>query len=154
MPSRLYAAPVALLLMAAGPQAADLPNPSLTPGAARSGMDVATVCSTRWGLDERHVTAKMKREVFASYGYPKGNKDPRCACEIDHLIPRELGGADVVENLWVQSFRGEWNAHDKDRLENKVHKMVCTGAMTLAHARKAMASDWINFYEKLFNGGP
>ena len=37
----------------------------------------------------------------------------------------ELGGANTSDNLWPQPYDGEWNAHDKDRLENKLHHIVC-----------------------------
>ena len=47
----------------------------------------------------------MKDEVFALYAY-SGYDDPRCApgpkvhaCEIDHLMSRELGGTDDIDNL-------------------------------------------------------
>jgi hypothetical protein len=29
--------------------------------------------------------------------------------------------------LWPQPYGGEWSAHDKDRLECKLHHMVCKG---------------------------
>jgi hypothetical protein len=69
----------------------------------------------------------MKGQVFENCGYT-GNDDPRCVpagnrhCEIDHLISRELGGADEVANLWPQSYGGQpWNAVLKDKLENRLH---------------------------------
>jgi len=75
----------------------------------------------KWGKDERHVTPSMKKEVFALYGY-SGNDDPRCVpsgkqrCEIDHLISRELGGADDVKDLWPEAYgTTPWNAYLKDK---------------------------------------
>lgn len=141
---------LALLLAAAGPVADYLPNPELTPGAVADNLSLGAICSTKWGIDQRHVTAKMKHEVFLSYGYLAGNKDPRCLCEVDHLLARELGGSDTVDNLWVQSYRGPWNAHMKDRLETKVHKLICTGAMTLAKARASFRSDWTKLYREVY----
>ena len=86
----------------------DLPDLSKTPGVVRSGLSKAKICTIKWGKDERHVTASMKRQVFELYGY-SGYDDSRCVpagkrtCEIDHLISRELGGADDVNNLWPQA---------------------------------------------------
>jgi hypothetical protein len=38
--------------------------------------------------------------------------------ELDHLIPLELGGDPLdPQNLWLQPWRGECNAKQKDRLE-------------------------------------
>lgn len=133
-----------------------LPDLALTPGVARSDLTVAEICATKWGLDKRAVTAAMKREVFASYGF-SGNDDPRCVadahgqrCEIDHLISRELGGADDVKNLWPEPYGGPWNAHMKDRLENALHREVCAGTTSLEDARSAIAEDWTKAYRARF----
>jgi hypothetical protein len=78
--------------------------------------------------------------VFAAYGIPLTD---RSHYEVDHLIPRELGGADDERNLWPQPWTGTYNAHQKDRLENALHRAVCAGTVTLAHAQEAIRSDWI-----------
>ena len=77
--------------------AGDIPDLAKTPGLTRTGLSKAKICSIKWGKDERHVTAAMKRQVFELYGY-SGYDDPRCVpdshgrrCEVDHLIGRELG---------------------------------------------------------------
>src|SRR5207248_3868614 len=89
----------ALLVLACIPAAASaadliLPNHHLTPGVT-SSLSKQTVCRTKWGLDARHVSAKMKADVFSAYGL-SGNTDPACVpdargrhCEIDHLVSRE-----------------------------------------------------------------
>ncbi len=109
------------------------------------------ICTTKWGLDKRHVTEAMKQRVFEREGYPLGNKDPRCNCEIDHIVPRDLGGADVEPNLQVQSYTGPWNAHMKDRLEVQAHKDVCSGAISLSEARSWFLNDWKAAYQKRFH---
>ena len=52
---------------------------------------------------------------------------------LDHLVPREVGGADDVHNLWVQGWA---SAKQKDLEENKWHRDVCSGAVTLAAAQQ------------------
>jgi hypothetical protein len=108
------------------------------------------ICTTKWGLDARHVSAAMKREVFEAAGYPQGNKDPRCPCEIDHIVPRDLGGADDVRNLQVQRYFGPWNAHKKDRLEVQAHRDVCIGVLSLSEAQSWFLKDWKAAYKKRF----
>jgi hypothetical protein len=49
-----------------------LPDPKVTPGAIAIA-DKASVCATKWGSDERHVTLAMKRAVYASYGTSPGH---------------------------------------------------------------------------------
>lgn len=145
----------ASLGLAFGDEAArTLPDLKLTPGVARPELTKDQICTTKWGKDQRAVTAAMKRRVFDEYGYPKGNKDPRCACEIDHLISRELGGADDVKNLWVQSYSGAWNARMKDRLENKLHVEMCAGKITLEDARAEIVTNWQKAFVKRFGAPP
>ena len=69
-------------------------------------------------------------------------------CEIDHLIGRELGGADDVKNLWPESYGGApWNAHFKDKLENRLHIEMCKKyTITLQEAR----DDWRVAYKKYY----
>src|SRR6266436_3682278 len=111
----------------------DLPDPELTPGACRT-MSVKQLCETKWGKDKRHVTQAMKNEVFDAYGL-SGNRDKSCRCkrhfEIDHLCSRELGGLDVVNNLWPQCYCGTYNAVMKDRVENRLHKEICAGNISI-----------------------
>lgn len=112
-----------------------LPNLMLV---ARTDLTLKKVCKTKWGRDERHVSKAMKRQVFAAYGLI-GNNDSACIrdargrhCEIDHLISRELGGADDVRNLWPQSYGSiPWNAVRKDCIETRLHKEVCAKHVTI-----------------------
>lgn len=118
------------------------PNPELTPGVTRS-LTREQVCSIRWGADRRHVTIAMKRQVFEAYRIPWS---AHSAYEVDHLISRELGGADDVDNLWPQAWTGAHNARMKDRLENALHRKVCAGEMTLDFAQQVISGDWVAAY--------
>lgn len=117
-----------------------MPNPTVTPGATVA-MTTAQVCATRWGKDERHVTLGMKRHVCALYGQLDC---PGKKYELDHLISRELAGADVDANLWPQPIK---QARMKDRLENWLHKQVCKGKMPLADAQSTIRKDWWAEYQ-------
>lgn len=154
----LYALVIALIGFSAF--ADDLPDLGKTPGVSRAGLSKATICATKWGKDARHVTAAMKDQVFALYGY-SGNDDTRCVrdksgrkCEIDHLISRELGGDDVVENLWPQAYgTSPYNAQLKDTLENRLHKEMCAGHIGLKAARDMLVNDWRKAY-RVYYGAP
>jgi hypothetical protein len=87
------------------------PNLNETPGLVRPLSRVA-VCSTKWGLDRRHVTDAMKKRVAYAYGVRWAD---RGRYEFDHLVPRELGGADDERNLWPQPLA---EARVKDQEEN------------------------------------
>ena len=110
-----------------------LPN-ATTPGLVR-GLDQKTVCATKWGKDARHVTEVMKRQVATNYHMTRADIKPRgkgVCCEVDHKVPREIGGADDVSNLWPQPWL---EAQKKDAEENKWHRDVCSGAVTLSAAQ-------------------
>jgi hypothetical protein len=139
-----------------------LPDPAVTPGKVAITSQTK-VCTTKWDKDERHVTQTMKNKVFASYGtapgqgvcVKKSRKTPSGGsvvegCEIDHLISRELGGADDVENLWPQPYTQDPGAHQKDKLENKLHKEVCSGKITLQQAQDTIKTDWFTAYKERY----
>jgi hypothetical protein len=67
---------------------------------------------------------------------------------VDHLISRELGGADAVENLWPQPYTQHPGAHEKDWLENRLHDEVCAGKITLQDAQQEIKEDWYAAYLK------
>lgn len=146
-----------LALLLATVTAASAQDPAQTPGVAIA-MTIKRLCTTAWGRDQRHVTAAEKRRVFANYGLT-GNDDDSQGCEldrhgrryeIDHLIPRSLGGADVVPNLWPQCYSGPWHALLKDRLEVRVSKELCAGRLTKQQAHKLFTGDWRKAYRRFF----
>jgi len=108
-----------------------VPDLQRTPGAVRP-LTKIQVCSIRWGLDARHVPLSMKRRVAKAYGIPW--TDHR-AYVFDHFIPRELAGEDVDANIWPQPI-GESRA--KDIVENRLHRQVCAGTITLDEAQRQM----------------
>lgn len=127
----------------------------LTPGLTRD-LTVDEICNTKWGKDRRHVTKKMVVQVLKNY-HTTRNDDSWChkdshgrRYEIDHLISRELGGADDVANLWPQCYSGKWNAIMKDRYENLLHKLVCAYKIDLSEAQTEISKDWRKGYIKYF----
>ena len=62
------------------------------------------------------------------------------------------GGSNAVKNLWPQSFQTQpWNAHVKDQLENRLHRLVCVEKVDLNTAQHDIATDWIAAYRKYFH---
>jgi hypothetical protein len=133
-----------------------LPDSSCTPGVADT-IDVSqdtvatTICQTGFtsrGIraDGRFVrpptsyTDALKIEGIAMYGYADTNP---ADYEEDHLIPLELGGDGYSPgNLWPEPRSASHPAAAKDIVENRLHDLVCAGAVTLAAAQSAIASDW------------
>lgn len=110
-----------------------LPDPKLTPGkvAARAA-------------DTRGVTSEMRAQVFDRY---RISYEDRNRYIIDHLIPKELGGADSLENLWPQSLHARpYNPRRKQLLASTLAKLVAEGRLTLAQAQAEMRDDWISSF--------
>lgn len=139
---------LALLLLAAPAiaQRPPMPNPKLTPGLA-SLSDPHAICSTKWGKDERHVTPKMKRQICAEY---RAKNCPGKGWEIDHLVSRELGGADDARNLWAQPAP---SYHQKDVLENLLHRKLCARQISLEQARSCLTNGWWGCYQHYVSTG-
>jgi hypothetical protein len=137
-----------------------LPDPTVTKGVVALS-DTQTVCTTVWGKDERHVTPAVKKQAYAQYGTAAGvgvcaikshtgknGNIVKEGCEVDHLISRELGGADAIDNLWPQPYTQHPGAHEKDWLENQLHKLVCNKTITLEQAQEEIKTDWYASYLK------
>ena len=107
-----------------------LPDPKLTPGQLATSP-----------AEMRGVTDAMRDEVFARYRVPA---DRRGGYVIDHLIPKELGGADAIENLWPQKINARpYTARRKQVLAAKLLELVRSGRLTLAEAQTEIRGDWI-----------
>jgi hypothetical protein len=122
-----------------------LPDPTCTPGAVMT-TDMNVVCqhSTK---KRRHVSSEVHRQAFADYGftYPQ----PLGSFEVDHLIPLELGGGNVIANLWPEAAEPTPGFHQKDKVENYLRRQVCAGAMSVADAQRPIATDWIKVWKQI-----
>ena len=143
------------------PAASAEPNPALTPGALNPRVTQATIRSTicvpgftRGIRPPEGYTERLKREGIRAYGYT----DRRLRdYEEDHLISLELGGSpDSPRNLWPEPHHviGGWGSYAKDRLENRLHRLVCGGRMPLAQAQYEISHDWIGAYRRYVGEQP
>lgn len=129
-----------------------VPDPMLTPGVVDVTATKEKICIDGYTSQPgvRNVPESEKKQVFAEYGVdPKSDK-----FEVDHLISLELGGSNDIKNLWPQSYTTmPYNAHVKDTLENKLHKMICAGQIELKDAQTEISKDWVGAYKKYVLGG-
>ncbi|HEY6021091.1 MAG TPA: hypothetical protein VIY48_14645, partial [Candidatus Paceibacterota bacterium] len=69
--------------------------------------------------------------------------------EEDHRVPLEAGGNPTdPNNLWPEHWSAPMGAHQKDRLENFVHRSICSGKMTLEQGREVFLGNWVDAYVK------
>src|SRR5262245_2993616 len=122
-----------------------VPDPALTPGDVLT-TDPKVVCQPGYTATVRDVPQSLKNQVYRQYGIT--HHEPH-EYEVDHLISLELGGSNSIRNLWPQSYRTTpLNARVKDRLENRLHALVCDGKLSLPAAQQAIATDWVAAYEQ------
>jgi hypothetical protein len=132
-----------------------LPDPNCTPGAINPQVTQANISSTICvsGYTEsirppESITEPEKAASAAAYGYTGSFH----TAEYDHLISLELGGdPNDPANLWVEpnDNRGATSVdNSKDVLENRLNGLVCSGQMTLAAARSAIATNWVAAYQQ------
>jgi hypothetical protein len=108
--------------------------------------DFETICNTSTH-GRRLVTATVHRQAFTEYGYSYPQAPG--AFEVDHLIPLELGGDNVIENLWAEPAEPRPGFHEKDKVENYLHKQVCSHSMSLADAQHQIATDWMAVWNRI-----
>jgi hypothetical protein len=111
-----------------------------TPGVVVT-TDLAVVCGTAT-KERRHVTEGLRRAVLEEYGIATAAAS---AFEVDHLIPLELGGSNALGNLWPEAAVPPPGFHQKDLVENFLHRLVCSRAMSLEDAQREIAMDWTAF---------
>src|SRR5206468_4611878 len=122
------------------------PDHGCTPGELNSDVTQSniqgTICVSGYTATIRppvSYTNPLKAELMRSYGLT----GLPSAYELDHMISLELGGNPTSPaNLWPEAYLPMPGAHEKDRVENYLHRQVCDGQMTLAAAQKQIAADW------------
>lgn len=87
-----------------------------------------------------NYTNGVKRKLLREHGIDVARARE---FELDHKLPIELGGHPRNPmNLWLQSWDGADGAHAKDKLENRLHRLVCAGKMPLGEAQTCIWDDW------------
>ena len=128
-----------------------LNNLRVTPGSV-ADVTASTVCTTGYAGRARDVGESEKLAVYAEYGIAR---HPTDLYEIDHLIPLELGGSNAIDNLWPEhNDHPEGYLNSKDLLENRLHRLVCSGSLDLHGAQRAIALNWVETYHRYLGVWP
>jgi hypothetical protein len=137
-----------------------LPKRALTPGAVNPAVTQAsirmTICRTGYTKTIRpsssYTTAVKRAQLAAGYAF---HGDLRTSdYEEDHLISLELGGSPAsVKNLWPEPYAASQGARVKDKIENRLHDLVCSGRIPLRTAQRAIAGNWWTAYQRYGGAG-
>lgn len=137
------------------PPAGVLLPKAVTPGVIDSRVTQAnlatTICRSGYTTTVRppssYTTSLKRRQLATTYA---DFSDKRTGSyEEDHLISLELGGHPTDPgNLWPEPYAGSTGARVKDRVENRLHQMVCAGSISLARAQREIATNWWDAYQR------
>lgn len=130
-----------------------LPIHRLTPGAVDHRVTQATIqktiCRPGYTAKVRPPESVTYREKLVSMSQYHDTNSPS-HYEFDHLISLELGGApNNMRNLWPEPGA---SPNPKDGLENHLHSKVCDGQLSLASARRLIATNWVSAWHQWQNG--
>jgi hypothetical protein len=129
------------------------PDRNCSPGAYYRGLTKRVLCSSSFHTgDIRNVPDSVKHAVEVAYGL-----EPRpygSTLEIDHIISLELGGSNDISNLFPERADARPGFRVKDKLENKLHALVCAGTITLSKARHGIAENWQALYTTVYGAAP
>jgi hypothetical protein len=132
-----------------------VPDPRCTPGGADPTVTAETLRSPEWRTRCLRNCASSEAEKHVTYDWygiprPHGNSGENQVCELDHLVPLELGGADGLGNIWPECGPNGVSLDDrdfkrKDHVENYLAEQVRQGRIPLAEAQRGIAEDWTRF---------
>src|SRR5262245_61474945 len=118
------------------PTYAERPDPSITPGNVIT-TDAADVCTPGWASAHRkRLSPSQEVDVLLAYGLQEDTE----VSEWDHLISLQLGGGNGPSNIWPQLDHAQ--DQRKDRLETRLHTLVCHGQLGLWEAQARIRTFW------------
>jgi hypothetical protein len=129
------------------------PDRACSPGAYYSKLTRGVICSAAFHTgDIRNVPQSEKYEVEREYGLQPARYGR--TLEIDHIVPLEIGGSNDIANLYPEQADARPGYHVKDRLENRLHALVCAGQIGLRSAQERIADNWQLLYRQVFGSAP
>jgi hypothetical protein len=120
-----------------------LPDPKLTPGDTLPAVTIADICTPGWATEHRHVTESMRDQVYEEYRRIRG---PDC-CEVDHLIPLELGGSNNMKNLWPQPDGTPARIGRKGPARERASRGSVRRQVAGGRREHCIASNWVECWE-------
>jgi hypothetical protein len=122
-----------------------LPDRGCSPGTRYRLVTKKQVCVPGYSKRVRNVPESRKDAVYRAYKI-KRHFNGRNG-EVDHLVSLELGGTNATANLFPEAASPRPASHEKDRLENRLHDLVCSGEVTLRRAQEMIAKNWVKAYK-------
>jgi hypothetical protein len=135
-----------------GCRLAAVPDRRCSPGAYSTRLTKAVICSSSFRKRRiPRISRAKKYAVEREYGLPTGRF--RRALEIDHIVPLRLGGSNSLANLFPEEYAFANHSPGyvvKDKLDTRLHALVCAGRIGLRTAQHRIAADWRKLYRDVF----
>lgn len=135
-----------------------VPDPGCTPGGINPSITLTTLQDHAWrtGCVRNCQTSEVQKHVvyeWYSIPRPHRNSGENQVCELDHLVPLELGGADGLGNIWPECGPADTVLRKryfkiKDHVENYLADEVRAGRMPLREAQRGIAEDWTRYLDE------
>jgi hypothetical protein len=132
-----------------------VPDAKCTPGGVNPSVTVDVLRDPSWRTKTVRNCASSEAQKHVAYRWydiqkPRVNSNENQVCELDHLVPLELGGADGLGNIWPQCGPDDVSLNQryfkqKDHVENYLAEEVKAGRMPLGEAQKGIARDWTQY---------
>jgi hypothetical protein len=132
-----------------------VPDAKCTPGGVNPSVTVDVLRDPLWRTKTVRNCASSEAEKHVAYRWydiekPRVNSNENQVCELDHLVPLELGGADGLGNIWPQCGPDAVTLNQryfkqKDHVENYLAEEVKAGRMPLSEAQRGIAKDWTQY---------
>jgi hypothetical protein len=132
-----------------------VPDAKCTPGGANPSLTLDVLRDPAWRTKTVRNCASSEAQKHVAYRWydivkPQVNSNQNQVCELDHLVPLELGGADGLGNIWPQCGPDAVSLNQryfkqKDHVENYLAEEVKAGRMALGDAQRGIAKDWTQY---------
>jgi hypothetical protein len=132
-----------------------VPDAKCTPGGANPSVTLDVLRDPAWRTKTVRNCASSEAQKHVAYRWydiekPQVNSNQNQVCELDHLVPLELGGADGLGNIWPQCGPDAVSLNQryfkqKDHVENYLAEEVKAGRMALGEAQRGIAKDWTQY---------
>jgi hypothetical protein len=134
-----------------------VPDPRCTPGGINPTVTPGIMRDPAWRTRCIRDCEESQAKKHAAYRWyripsPQHNSGRNQVCELDHLVPLELGGADGMGNIWPEcgpdgAALSSRDFKIKDRVENYLADEVKAGRMPLDAAQRGIAEDWTQYLD-------
>jgi hypothetical protein len=113
-----------------------LPDHACSPGAVYTDVSQAALCTPAYAAAISNRPFTHGTRVFREYAIPRSQQG---RYTLDHHVPLDLGGSNDISNIWPEAT---FLRSQKQRLDRKLHRLVCTNQTTLDTAQRAIAANW------------